>query len=78
MNTYLITNTTSGADLGVFHGADELSAYLELCHDASHTPERDEDGEVIIPDDLSFSRLTLVRSYDVTLPVAGEPGDYPY
>lgn len=78
MNTYLITNTTSGVDLGVFHGADEREAYLELCHDASHEPEHDEDGEVIIPDDLSFSRLTLVRAYDVTLPVAGEPGDYPY
>ncbi len=78
MNTYLITNTTSGADLGVFSGADEREAYLELCHDASHEPERDEDGEVIIPDDLSFSKLKAVRSYDVTLPVAGEPGDYPY
>lgn len=78
MKTYLITNTTSGCDLGVFSGADEREAYLELCHDAGHTPERDEDGEIIIPDDLAFSRLKAVRSYDVTLPTAGEPGDYPY
>lgn len=78
MNHYLITNTTSGCDLGVFRGADELDAYLDMCHDAGAEPERDEDGEIVIPDDLEFSKLTHVRDYDVTLPTAGEPGDYPY
>lgn len=78
MNHYLITNTTSGCDLGVFRGADEREAYFELCHDAGAEIWTDEDGEIVMPDDLAFSKLTAVRSYDVTLPTAGEPGDYPY
>ena len=49
---YLITNTQSGHDLGVFQGADEWEAYVLMCRDAGYkvpaddpTREGLEDGE---------------------------------
>lgn len=78
MATYTIHNTTSSLDLGVFHGDDELDAYLDMCRDASAEPERDEDGEIFIPDDLIITKVDAVRSYESEAPIASEPGDYPY
>ena len=78
MKTYSIHNTTSGCDLGIFHGVSEADAYLDMCRDAGHDPELDEMGQPIIPDDLVITKIAAVRSWDREDVVTSAPGGYPY
>ena len=62
MPSYLITNTQSGADIGVFEAADEWSAYSEMCRDAGYArpqddPTRDEMADGQLPESIKIIKL---------------------
>lgn len=80
MKTYAIRN--NGREIGEYIGSDEADAYLDLCDEVGHTPERDDEGVVIIPPGFSVVELhegDIIKVQDTAVvpPPTGDD-DYPY